>query len=111
MVRVGGRQHYRIAGTALEPKLPSSVPKGLGGQVNSLGYGKNAWDWQIRSQAPTGWEQPMEKVQRLSGSGLCFIEHGLRESPSSPKGCSERKGPTSPELREPIENSIGGVKR
>ena len=99
-MRVGARLHCRIAGTSLEPVLPNSVPKGLDGQVNSLGYGKNALDWIIRSQVPKGCKQPMEKVQRLSGSGLCLVGHGLRYSPSHPRGCSEMKGLTSPELGE-----------
>jgi hypothetical protein len=53
------------------------------GQVNSLGYGNNVRDrmesesqtakqWIIRSQAPKGDQSPMEKVQRLSGGGLCL---------------------------------------
>jgi hypothetical protein len=49
---------------------------------------------------------PMEKVQRLSGSGP---KHGLRYSPSHPRGCSEMKGPTSPELREPAAVRSVGV--
>ena len=70
MVRAESRLHCRIAGKSLEPVLPSRRGNTAGGQVNSLGYGKNALDWIIRSQAPKGWKQPMEKVQRLSGSGL-----------------------------------------
>ena len=69
MVRVNGWQHHRIAGNSLELKLPSWRGNTASGQVNSLGYGKNAKDWVIRSQAPKGKRLPMEKVQRLGGSG------------------------------------------
>jgi len=54
LVRGNVWQHHRIAGTSLEPKLPSERGNTARGQVNCLGYGKNAWDWTIRSQAPTG---------------------------------------------------------
>jgi hypothetical protein len=54
LVRAGIWQHHRIAGSPLEPLLPSWGGNTLSGQVNSLGYGNNAKDWVIRSQAPKG---------------------------------------------------------
>ena len=86
------RRHRRIAGTSLQPLLPSRRGNAAGGQGNDLGYGKNAWDWTIRSEAPKGSAPlivilpsrsqnarrqeagggglPMGNVQRLSGGGL-----------------------------------------
>ena len=58
--------------------LPSWGGNTPSGQVNSLGYGNNALDWTIRSQAPKGPSVSMEKVQRLSGSGLIAVAIGLR---------------------------------
>ena len=67
-------------GEFLQAFATKSKWKHLDGQVNSLGYGNNAKDWIIRSQAPKGvcFQAPMEKVQRLSGSGLRFEKRGLR---------------------------------
>jgi len=47
-------QHYRIAGKTWELKLPSLGGNTLDGRGNDLGYGKNVWDWLIRSEAPKG---------------------------------------------------------
>ena len=62
-------RHRRIAGSTLEPVLPTHHGNIDGGQGNDLGYGKNAPDWLIRSQAPKGILSPKEKVQRLGGGG------------------------------------------
>jgi len=54
MARDEVRLHHRIAGTSLEPSLPTwhgNIAKGRG---NDLGYGENVEDWVIRSQAPKG---------------------------------------------------------
>jgi hypothetical protein len=77
MVRAATWQHCRIAGKSLEPSLPTQHGNIAGGQGNDLGYGKNVKDWIIRSQAPKGIH-PMEKVQRLGGSGLAALADGLR---------------------------------
>jgi hypothetical protein len=77
-----------IVGNTVElretPKAPSTklVQKWASGQGNDLGYGNIGGDrlgpiqlvamqWTIRIQAPKGI-MPMEKVQRLGGSGLTF---------------------------------------
>ena len=46
------------------------VDKTAHGQGNDLGYGKNARDWIIRSEAPHCSYRAMENVQRLSGCGV-----------------------------------------
>lgn len=64
-------RHHQIAGSSLEPSLPSRGGNTLNGRVNSSGYGKNVKDWIIRSQVPnrifnTGrWDA----VQRLDVGG------------------------------------------
>jgi hypothetical protein len=52
MPRALTRRDRRIAGTSLEPVLPSQGGNTLGGRGNDLGCGKNVQDWTIRSQAP-----------------------------------------------------------
>ena len=54
-------------GKTLRASATKRGPKGLRGQGNDLGYGKNAEDWAIRSQAlnPSG----TRAVQRLDGGG------------------------------------------
>ena len=42
-------QNSQIAGNPLEILLPNRLWRHTGGQVNSLGYGKNAEYWAIRS--------------------------------------------------------------
>lgn len=46
------RQHLQTAGTSLEPLLPRVQAKAVPGHGNTVGYGNNAMDWTIRSQAP-----------------------------------------------------------
>ena len=63
-------------GKPLKDSLPNQYSKEVGGQVNSLGYGKNVnhvKQWAIRSQAPIAppnLEGGMGKVQRLNGGGF-----------------------------------------
>jgi hypothetical protein len=62
-------QHFQIAGNSLELLLPSDE-QNHHGHGNTVGYGKNAKDWIIRSQAskhPMSWM--MRKVQRVDGNG------------------------------------------
>lgn len=63
-------QHHQIAGNSLEFLLPRLLSKEVTGHGNSVGYGNNARNWTIRSQAPNiqvSWI--MEKVQRVDGGG------------------------------------------
>ncbi len=63
-------QHHQIAGNSLQFLLPRLLSKEVTGHGNSVGYGNNARNWTIRSQAPNiqmSWI--MEKVQRVDGDG------------------------------------------
>ena len=74
-------QHRRIAGTSLEPVLPSQHGNIAGGRGNDLGYGKNALGLdnpQPSSYVPFAGHT--EKVQRLGGDGFSLAE-SLRYSP------------------------------
>lgn len=89
LVRAGHWQHCRIAGSSLQPSLPSQGGNTLGGQANSLGYGKNVRDWMIRSQAS---KQVMlwKKVQRLSGSGPIVNRLKIESGPAERQPWDER---------------------
>ena len=73
------------------------------GQGNDLGYGKNARDWIIRSEAPhcsvcaRAHTRAMANVQRLSGCGVPFLyalyEGIIRYSPSPSERRSQDEGP------------------
>ncbi len=70
--------------------LPTQRGNTVGGRGNDLGYGKNAKDWVIRSQAPKCSHGHTEKVQRLSGGGQ--VHACLRYSPAPLKGGLGKKG-------------------
>ena len=63
-------RHLQTAGNSLEFLLPRLASKDPTGHGNTVGYGNNARNWTIRSQAP---KAPMswatEKVQRVDGDG------------------------------------------
>lgn len=64
-------RHLQTAGNSLEFLLPRLTSKGSTGRGNSVGYGNNARNWTIRSQAPKApMSWVMEKVQRVDGDGV-----------------------------------------
>ena len=58
-------------GKLLKPKLLTLRGNAVEGQVNSLGYSKNALDITMDNPQPSSYGTcAMEKVQRLNGSGF-----------------------------------------
>ena len=96
--RRGVWRHRRIAGTSLEPRLPSRRGNAVGGQGNDLGYGKNVWDWTIRSQAPTGvalrHTQGEGSETKWRWAAWLRVARGLRYSPALRKRSLRRNGVT-----------------
>lgn len=69
-------QHHQNAGNSLEFLLPRLQVKAVTGHGNTVGYGNNARNWTIRSQAPKirlSWI--MEKVQRVDDGGDRSIDN------------------------------------
>jgi hypothetical protein len=56
-------------GKPLKSSLPSQRPKGVGGQVNCLGYGHNVKNVTMGNPHPSSYGASTEKVQRLDGGG------------------------------------------
>ena len=73
-------------GDPLKGSLPNRYLKGVGGQVNSLGYGKNVNYVKMGNPQPSPYNPlftlgVMGKVQRLDGggfTGITFLSVSLR---------------------------------
>ena len=61
-------------GKPLKSSLPSQRPKGVGGQVNCLGYGHNVKNATMGNPHPSSYGASTEKVQRLDGGGWSWPE-------------------------------------
>jgi hypothetical protein len=75
LVALSGAATPSNCGEPLKGSLPNQCLKEAGGQVNSLGYGKNASHVTMGNPQPSPYTPPlfrggMGKVQRLDGGGF-----------------------------------------